>query len=187
VAGHEHRQLVAASLAIVSIVDEAGPAASQHAETSSATASSKRCRSEALRPPVRPHDQALAKPVGGPSMQVTTATGSPLGWSRDGLQLGKGSWSTFSTQRSMMPPQVRPDLERVVVADAVPLQLRIPVAIACWQSSYTAPSTHPPETLPTAVPSVADEHDRAAPDEGRCARCRPQWPCRPGGRRATNR
>ena len=53
-----------------------------------------------------------------------------------------------------MPPQVRPTSKASSSLMPYRCSFGVPVSMACWHSSYTAPSTQPPETLPTAVPSA---------------------------------
>src|SRR4051812_25538633 len=52
-----------------------------------------------------------------------------------------------------MPPQVRPTAKASSSLTPYRSSVGVPVATTSFASSYTAPSTQPPETLPTAVPS----------------------------------
>src|SRR4051794_11990932 len=52
-----------------------------------------------------------------------------------------------------MPPQVRPTAKASSSLTPSRSSVGVPVATTSFASSYTAPSTQPPETLPTAVPS----------------------------------
>ena len=128
---HEHGQLVPEPLAVLAVAPDAGQALGQHpagvvvhgrvqplpvAEGAARPA----CRSSAQitrRAPTWP----------GPSITLATATGSPAAMAADtSPSSGKTSLLTGSTKMSRMPPQVRPDRERVVVADAVGRQHRLP-------------------------------------------------------------
>src|SRR6266540_4640366 len=62
----------------------------------------------------------------------------------------------------MMPPQVRPTAK--ASSSLMPYRCRpgSPVSTASCDASYTAPSTQPPETLPTAVPSGPTSIDAPA-------------------------
>src|SRR5262252_7295706 len=61
----------------------------------------------------------------------------------------------------MIPPQVRPTLKAVSSLTPYRWSTGWPLAITSPVSSYTAPSTHPPDTLPTTSPLV--ETASAAP------------------------
>src|SRR2546429_4040466 len=54
----------------------------------------------------------------------------------------------------MIPPQVRPTANASESLTPYRCRTGTPVSTTSRASSYTAPSTHPPETLPTAVPSA---------------------------------
>jgi len=81
------------------------------------------------------------------------ATGSPA---RIAASTASGSVSTTSgcTRTSMVPPQVRPTAKASSSPTPYVSVRAWPVCMASWQSSYTAPSTHPPEMLPTTSPSA---------------------------------
>jgi hypothetical protein len=98
----------------------------------------------------------LAPTCPGPAMTVATATGSSARTAAaTSPSSGNNSWLAGSTKTSMMPPQVRPTAKAsssdmpYVCSTGCPLARTSPV------SSYTAPSTQPPETLPTTSPSAA--------------------------------
>ena len=56
---------------------------------------------------------------------------------------------------SMIPPQVRPTANASSSLTPYRSSTGWPSPRTCCASSYTAPSTHPPDTLPGTVPSSA--------------------------------
>src|SRR5713226_3799495 len=54
---------------------------------------------------------------------------------------------------SMIPPQVSPTLNAVSSLTPYRCNTGVPDLTASSASSYTAPSTHPPDTLPTTSPA----------------------------------
>ena len=96
---------------------------------------------------------------------VASATGSSgEDRRRQGAELGKASAGEIaSTKMSMMPPQVRPTVK--ASSSETPYRCSTAARRVAGEhrvaSSYTAPSTQPPETEPTAVPSGPDQHGGA--------------------------
>src|SRR2546423_1093418 len=129
------------------------PGASRPRESSAAAASS---RSEPSVPSVRSGQTTSrrASRVASPVTQVTTATGVPVRIaSATAPSSGNADRSTRSTNTSMMPPQVSPTANASSSMTPFRCQAGVPVAATSLARSYTAPSTQPPETLPTAEPS----------------------------------
>ena len=117
--------------------------------------------------PARPR-AALPRRSGGPETTVATATGCSFAIaSATSPSCGNVSRSTFSTNRSMMPPQVRPDGEGVVVGDAVALQHRPPVVADLLPElvdrALDAAARHAADRLAVR----ADQHRRAGLARGR--------------------
>ena len=155
---------------------------------SSVTASSSRGRAEAARAPVGPDHQPPAEPVGRaldaghhgdrlrrPRWSAATSSSS-----------GNAVWSTRSTKRSMMPPQVRPTSK--ASSSLTPYRCSFGVS---GLDRLLAQLVH--RALDAAAGDAADggavradQHGRAGRPRARCARCRPPWPCLPAGPRATN-
>src|SRR5689334_231997 len=119
---------------------------------SSVTASSS--RSEPSEPARRSGHTARWAPIGpGPAMTVASATGSARSIeAATGPNPGTVARETGSTKTSMMPPHVRPTANASSSLTPYVCCTGSPVSIACCASSYTAPSTHPPDTLPTTSP-----------------------------------
>ncbi len=98
----------------------------------------------------------LAPTCPGPAMTVATATGSSARTAAaNSPSSGKDSWLAGSTKMSMIPPQVRPTAKASSSDMPYVCRTRCPLERTSPASSYTAPSTQPPETLPTTSPSAA--------------------------------
>ncbi len=98
----------------------------------------------------------------GPAITRASATGVPAAMcaipaSSPASAPGTTGW----TKTSRIPPQVSPTAKASSSLNPKRSSTGSPLSMAAWHSSYTAPSTHPPETLPTASPSVSTA--RAAP------------------------
>src|SRR5215469_881453 len=98
----------------------------------------------------------------GPAITVATPAGWPaLIAAATSASCGNCSLLTGSTKISMMPPQVSPTDSAVSSLTPYRCNTGWPVWQTCWASSYTAPSTHPPDTLPMTSPPA--DTARAAP------------------------
>ncbi|CNV36710.1 Uncharacterised protein [Mycobacterium tuberculosis] len=89
-------------------------------------------------------------------MTVAMATGrcAPMS-SASSPSSGNVARDTGSTKTSMMPPQVRPTANAVSSLTPQCSSRGIPVWATSAASSYTAPSTQPPDTDPLTEPSGA--------------------------------
>ena len=162
---HEHRQLVQPPLALRPVAPDAGqrPAASMP-RASSSTASSRRSRAERAGRAVRARRRA-----GRPA-----ARGRRRRWRPRPARAASTDAATSASSGNVVAADRldedvddaaagQPDGERVVVADAVPLQRRAArSSITSLASSYTAPSTQPPDTLPTTSPPATPPSPRPA-------------------------
>src|SRR5680860_1350177 len=126
---------------------------------SSATAASKRSEPNVPRTGVcdssgRTTSRRPSRPASGCSTTVHTATARPASMSAaSSSNPGKDARSTRSTNTSRMPPHVRPTANASSSLTPYRCSTGDPDAITSLPSSYTAPSTQPPDTLPTASPS----------------------------------
>src|SRR4051812_36816809 len=86
-------------------------------------------------------------------MTVQTATGRPASTSAaTSPSSGNVRADTFSTKTSRIPPQVSPTAKASSSLMPYRWSTGSPEETTSCDSSYTAPSTQPPETLPTASP-----------------------------------
>src|SRR5215469_13436175 len=125
--------------------------------TSSSTASSSRSPE-----PSDPSDARSTSPQitrraptwPGPEITVATATGSPR-CTAAAISPSSGNVSLLmgSTKTSRIPPQVSPTANASSSLTPYVCSTGCPLAATSEESSYTAPSTHPPDTLPTTSPS----------------------------------
>src|SRR5262249_18455189 len=89
----------------------------------------------------------------GPSTTVATATGSMRRTdSTTSGSSGQVAAETGSTKTSMMPPHVRPTANASSSVTPYRCSTGRPDSTTSCARSYTAPSTQPPLTLPTASP-----------------------------------
>lgn len=94
-------------------------------------------------------------PAPGPATTVATATARPAAMSsRTAGSSGKVAGETGSTKTSMVPPQVRPTAK--ASSSLIPYWCSCGVIVRTTSraTSYTAASTHPPDTLPATSPSA---------------------------------
>src|SRR3954469_17789002 len=99
----------------------------------------------------------------GCSMTVQTATGRPASTSAaTSPSSGNVRADTFSTKTSRIPPQVSPTAKASSSLMPYRWSTGSPEETTSCDSSYTAPSTHPPDTLPTASPSGPTSIDAPA-------------------------
>src|SRR5699024_6122019 len=87
---------------------------------------------------------------------VAIATGLPSCTERTtSPSSGIVSALTYSTYTSMIPPQVNPTANASSSLTPNRCNTGVPSSTTCPASSYTAPSTQPPDTLPVTEPSGA--------------------------------
>ncbi len=155
---HEDRDIVAAALAVRAVVQGRRRAVGQQAAGVVAHGVVQAGRPERARHRVGPDDEAPAASSdalddGG---HGDRPAGPDVGDHR--VQVGERLTADGSTKMSMMPPQVSPTAK--ASSSLTPYRCttggapsRISVA-----SSYTAPSTQPPDTLPTDRAVGSDDH-----------------------------
>ena len=169
---HEDGDVVAAPLAVGPVVhDPVLPCSSMPAHVVAHGVVEALRAEAAVRAVGRGPPAACRAGSSSPATRVATATGTPPRRPRrSSPSSGKVSRLTRSTKMSMMPPQVRPDRERVVVAD------RRSAAAGATRRRATA--------LGELVDRALDAAARHAADDG-AVRARPAWRRRAGAARTS--